>query len=176
MKKLLLISSLFFITIGVFAQEKKDRFNHSLGFGAGVSTGYGLSYRYFGGKLGVQVNFSPYKDETKVIMSSGVTFLFRLVELEKLSFYAYQANHFYYEKESYTYTEYDYEYSNGTTITTANKVTYLNEQKYFNNGAGIGLEFTPSKRISLNVMGGYGGQKDFRKISFTGETAIYFKF
>ena len=89
MKKLLLITSIFCLTTGVFAQEdvtpqKPERFKHALGFGAGISTGYGLSYRYFGDKFGTQINFSPYKDETKVMMSSGVTFLFRIVELEKL--------------------------------------------------------------------------------------------
>lgn len=180
MKKLLLITSIFCLTTGAFAQEEiepksTERFNHSLGFGAGVSTGYGLSYRYFGGKLGAQVNFAPYKDETKVIMSTGLTFLFRLVELEKISFFAYQANHFYFEEESYTYTDYEYDYYNGNN-TTAKEVTYSNERKFFNNGAGIGLEFTPNKRLSFNIMGGYGCQEDFKKISFTGETAIYFKF
>ncbi len=180
MKKLLLIASIFCLTSGAFAQEdlkakEVERFNHSLGFGAGVSTGHGISYRYFGKKLGAQVNFSPYKDETKVMMSSGVTFLFRMVELEKLSFFAYQANHYYYEKESYTYIDYQYDYYGGTN-TTSKEITHTNERNEVNNGLGIGLEFTLSKRIGFNVMGGYGGQDSFKKISFTGETAIYFRF
>lgn len=180
MKKIVLATALFCLIGNINAQEepkvnKEERFNHSLGFGAGVSTGHGLSYRYFGKKFGAQVNFSPYKDETKVMLSSGITFLLRLVELEKVSFFAYQANHYYYEKESYTYIDYSYDYYGGTN-TTSKEITHTNERNEINNGVGIGLEFTPSKRIGFNIMGGYGGQDSFKKISFTGETAIYFRF
>ncbi|MDG1477201.1 MAG: hypothetical protein P8Q14_08650, partial [Vicingaceae bacterium] len=116
MKKLLLFASIFCLTTGAFAQEEtkvnnKKRFNHSLGFGAGISTGHGLSYRYFGKKLGVQVNFSPYKDEYKTNISSGVTFLYRLVELNEFTFFLYQGNHYYFNEESHTYTDYDYDYN-----------------------------------------------------------------
>jgi hypothetical protein len=169
--KLLLSISILLMSSSIYAQgsivkKEKERFNHSLGFGAGVSTGYGLSYRYFGKKLGAQVNFSPYKDENKVIISSGLTFFLRMLELDEVSFFVYQANHFYYNKESYSY---DHNYS-------GEKVSYRNEQKYFNNGAGIGIEWTPHNRIGINIMGGYGGQENFDKISFTGETGVYFKF
>lgn len=179
-KSKIIIAVIFLILGGnVSAQndtqaETKERFKHNLGFGAGVSTGHGLSYKYFGKKLGAQVNFAPFKDETKVIMSTGLTLLLRLVELEKISFFVYQGNHFYFEEESYTYTEYGYDEFNGTQ--TSNEVTYSNERKELNTGAGIGLEFMPHKRIAFNIMGGYGGQDSFRKISFTGETSIYFKF
>ncbi|MGB0882898.1 MAG: hypothetical protein ACPGSO_08080, partial [Vicingaceae bacterium] len=161
MKKIVLATALFCLIGNINAQKEskvnnEERFNHSLGFGAGLSTGHGLSYRYFGKKLGVQVNFSPYKDETKVIMSSGLTFLYRIVELEKLSFFAYQANHYYFEEESYTYTEYSYDYYNGSN-TSSKEVTYKNERNEINNGVGIGLEFLPSDRIGFNIMGGYGG-------------------
>jgi len=178
MKKLLLITSIICLISGVFAQKeitpkKIERFNHSLGFGAGVSTGYGLSYRYFGNKLGAQVNFSPFKDENKLIISSGLTFLYRLAEIDELSFYVYQANHFYFREETVTNTSYDYTDYYETIETTT---TVFEEDKYFNNGAGIGVEWIHKNRLGLNAMAGYGGQENFKKLNFTGEVAVYFMF
>jgi len=178
MKKLLLITSIFCLTINAFAQEEKkikstERFKHSLGFGAGVSTGYGLSYRYFGEKFGAQVNFSPFKDETKLIVSSGLTFLYRIAEIDELSFFVYQANHFYFKEETVVNTSYDYTdtYETIETVTTT-----FEEDKYFNNGAGIGIEWVHDQRLGLNAMAGYGGQENFKKLNFTAEAAIYFMF
>jgi hypothetical protein len=172
--KLLISAGILLMSSSISAQgevvvEEKERFNHSLGFGAGISTGYGLSYRCFGKKLGIQINFSPYKDEEKVIISSGLTFLYRIVELENISFFVYQANHFYFKEETIVRKSYDFDYVE--TVTT----TFVKES-YLNNGVGIGLEWEPFERIGVNVMGGYGGQENFRKVSFTGEGAIYFRF
>jgi hypothetical protein len=169
--KLIIIAAILFITNNVFSQEKIEkresvRFNHSLGFGAGISTGYGMSYRYFGKKLGAQVNFSPYKDENKVNISSGLTFLYRIVELEEWSFYVYQGNHFYYDKDTST----DYNYMNDESV------TQTIETKYVNNGVGLGAEYATTERLSFNGMLGYGGQENFEKISITVEVAVYFKF
>jgi hypothetical protein len=46
----------------------------------------------------------------------------------------------------------------------------------FNNGLGIGIEFILLKRISFNLMGGYGAYRDCETLSLTGETGLYFKF
>ena len=168
--KLLIVAGVLLISSSAFSQTEiepnsQDRFNHSLGFGAGVSTGYGLSYRYFGEKLGVQVNFSPYKNENQLIISSGLTFLYRLVELEDLSFFVYQGNHFFFSEETVT------NYTEEPIITTT-----FEEDKYFNNGAGIGIEWVHRSRLGLNAMAGYGSQENFKKLNFTGEVAVYFKF
>lgn len=173
--KLLIVAGVFLISSSVFSQieiepKSQERFNHSLGFGAGVSTGIGLSYRYFGEKLGAQVNFMPYKDEGILIMSSGLTFLYRLVELEDLSFFVYQGNHFFFSEETVTNKSYDYPGA-VETITTI-----FEEDKYFNNGAGIGIEWVRRSRLGLNAMAGFGGQEYFKKLNFTGEVAVYFKF
>ena len=176
--KLLIVAGVLLISSSVFSQteiepKSQERFNHSLGFGAGVSTGYGLSYRYFGEKLGAQVSFMPYKDEGILIMSSGLTFLYRLVELEDLSFFVYQGNHFFFREETVTNRSYDYTdaYETIETITTT-----FEEDKYFNNGAGIGIEWVHRSRLGLNAMAGFGGQENFKKLNLTGEVAVYFKF
>ncbi len=170
MKMLIIIGALF-VSSTAYSQNKTEdkepvRFNHSLGFGAGVSTGYGLSYRYFGEKFGTQVNFSPYKDEERTNISLGLTFLYRIVELDQFSFFVYQGNHFFYDKNSSI--DYDYYSGKQTTRTT--------EKQFFNNGVGIGLEWDVSERIGINTMAGYGGRENFKKISITGEVAIYFRF
>ena len=171
MKKLLLITSIFCLTTSAFTQEetslqKPERLKHHLGFGAGISTGYGLSYRYFGDKFGSQVNFSPYKDETRVNISAGITFLYRLGDIKEYSFYLYQGNHFYFDE--HTETEYDYYSDTETSV--------VNKSQFFNHGIGVGVEYVTSDRISFNGMIGYGSQKDFKIISMSVEAAVYFKF
>jgi len=148
------------------SKEENVRFKNAIGLGAGFTTGYGLSYRYIPKQFGVQINFAPYKSESRNITSLGLTFICNLIEAEKTSLYLYQANHYYYEK--YKYKSYSY-YRNSSNDKT--EIT-----KHFNTGLGIGIEFIMLKRISFNIMGGYGAYRDFETLSLTGETGLYFKF
>jgi hypothetical protein len=168
---LLIVVITFLMTSSMYSQEKiekpiAEKYNHGVGFGAGISTGYGLSYRYFGKKLGAQVNFSPYKDRNNANVSSGVTFLYRLGTLDEFSFYVYQGNHLYYNKETLT----NYDEISGKEI-SVDKI-----ENFFNNGIGMGVEHITSERISLNGMIGYAGQENFEIISISVEVAVYFKF
>jgi hypothetical protein len=160
----LLIVSLFIVQFSLSAQEvsqseDKDTFKHSLGIGAGFTTGYGLSYRFYPKRFGVQTNFAPYKDNARNEYSFGLTLLFKLVETDKTNLFLYQGNHYFYRKEKHPYW-------NQSEIIS----------RYLNNGIGIGIEFIILKRVSFNLMGGYAGYRDFDQISITGETCLYFKF
>jgi len=147
--------------------QNESKFKHSLGAGAGFTTGYGLSYRFMPKKFGAQVNFAPYKDANSERYSVGLTFLYNLIETRYVDFFAYQGNHFY--SNSYDVFEYDPNPPYGST-------TRREKESYVNNGLGLGVEFIIAKRIGLNLMGGYAFYDNFSQINFTGETALYFKF
>ena len=156
---------LFFIQKNASGQEladsitiKKEVFNHSLGIGAGFTTGVGLSYRYESGGFGVQTTFAPYSDDYNTEISFGITFLLKLIEAEQTSLYLYQGNHYYYRKIKQDY--YNDESTTGK----------------LNNGFGFGIEYVIENHISLNIMGGYAGYDTFDRISMTGEVALYYKF
>jgi hypothetical protein len=143
---------------GKIVKQEQEYFKHSLGFGAGYSTGYGISYRYFGEKFGAQINFGPNKNGKELEVSTGLTFLYRILDLKDFTFYVYQGNNFYIKKE-------------------INKETKkIVEENYFNNGLGIAGEWVFNSHIGLNLMGGYSSRENFKKIGFTGEVAVYFKF
>ena len=125
--------------------------------GAGFTTGYGLSYRFWPGKLGLQGTFAPYSNQDMSDYSIGVTLLFKLVETEKVNLLLYQGNHYIYRK---------HKYDNSDDVNT----------RHFNNGLGIGIEFIILKRVSFNLMGGYAGYRNFERIAPTGETGLYFRF
>jgi hypothetical protein len=163
---LIFLLILSFLNLTISGQEKVDtininKFKHALGFGAGFTTGYGLSYRFMPNKFGVQTNFAPYKDKYRALFSFGITFLYKLIETNNINLFLYQGNHYFYRKEKYIYYDQNDSYQ---------------VDKYFNNGLGIGIEFIILKRLSFNLMGGYAGFENFNKISFTGETGLYFRF
>ena len=141
--------------------NENARFRNALGIGAGFTTGIGVSYRYYFSKFGIQATFGPLQDNDTYRYSAGLTFIYNLIETSKTNFFLYQGNHYFYTREKYHGSYYSF--NNQTT-------------KYFNNGVGMGLEFIILKRVSFNLMGGYGVYKNFKYFSLTGETGLYFKF
>ena len=133
-----------------------------LGAAAGITTGYGLSYRFCPNKAGIQLTFAPTSNKYHTRISAGLTFLFRMVETERANLFIYQGNHFLFYKDTYTYY-----YGNSHT-----------SKEYYNmyNGIGLGIEFIIVKRVSLNIMGGYAAYENFNRLSLTGETGLFFKF
>jgi hypothetical protein len=137
-----------------YAAENNEPLIHALGVAAGFTTGYGLSYRFFPNKFGVQTTFAPYSDNNRATYSIGLTLLYKISESENINLLLYQGNQYYYNKNK----------DNNTV------------SKYFNNGLGIGIEFIIQKRFSCNFMGGYAGYENFNKVNFTAEVALYYKF
>ncbi|MGZ5245339.1 MAG: hypothetical protein ACXWD4_15565, partial [Bacteroidia bacterium] len=85
------------------APANPEKLKHSIGAGAGFTTGYGLSYRYRPGKFGVQVNFAPYSNKDVSRFSTGLTFLYTLIENKMSNLYLYQGNHHYYDSHLETF-------------------------------------------------------------------------
>jgi hypothetical protein len=161
MKVLALFLCLVSLPVALSGQEKADtlskaKFNNSLGVAAGFTTGYGLSYRYWPRKFGIQITFAPYENKYEAHYSFGLAFLVKVINTEKANFFLYEGNHFLFNKQKYEYNP------------THNTAIY--------NGIGIGIEFIMLKYISFNLMGGYAGFENFDRVGFTGETGLYFRF
>lgn len=158
--------SLTFYNLETYAQNEDPKqdsitidkgFVNYLGFGAGFTTGYGLSYRYwpkYMGAFGFQFNFAPMRSGSTNRYSYGLSMLLSMVETKTVNLYLYQGNHLY---------------------STYNISNNSNNQELYN-GIGIGLEFLSKERVSYNLMGGIAAFESFSKYNFTGELAIYYKF
>jgi hypothetical protein len=112
----------------------------------------------------VQVNFAPYKSESITRFSTGLTFLYQLMETEITSLYIYQANHYYSNSNSAAYNQVSGLYDK------------KEEEAYFNNGLGFGFEVIIVKNIGFNLMTGYALYQNAKNYNITGEAALYFKF
>lgn len=172
MKKSFFLFVLSFTCIIVSGQDTEQskqplEFKHALGVGAGWTTGYGISYRYFLKKYGIQATFAPYSDDYTTQFSAGLSFIIYLINTENTNLFFYQGNHFFYSKKYY--------YGGGMYI-TGNDYNSRYVDQFFNNGFGIGIEFLIVNRVSFNLMGGYAGYENLDRISLTGETGLYYRF
>ncbi|MBA3900013.1 MAG: hypothetical protein H0X62_07355 [Bacteroidetes bacterium] len=158
-----------------WAQEtepEKESYKHGLGIGAGFTTGYGLSYRFFPGKLGFQLNLAPYKTAETARYSAGLTFIYPIIPGNITTLYIYQGNHFLYSSERIYFED------NTRTIESWEPTEFTGQRvdQFFNHGIGFGMEIVFAKRMGLNLMAGYAAYDNFKMLNVTGETALYFKF
>ena len=157
MKKQLITTIVLILTVFVSANSQEEQvkilpeFNHSIGFDAGGSNGYGFSYRYWPGKWGVQINTFPYISVKTYDVSFGVSLLNRLYESEKIRFYLYYGNHLLFER----YENFNYNYEPNPpyeyTYTTAYKSDFT-----WVTGVGPGFEFYMANRLGFNIRFGIG--------------------
>lgn len=183
MKKFSLILVFLLIFFGAIAQESdatkgsaKVSTPHEIGFAAGFSTGYGLSYRYWPKVVGVQFTAFPFVSDDESYISLGLTSLFELDSRDWYRFFGFIGTHLNiqeYDDEVYS-SGFDY---NGyySTLVETNKV----EKKKYIVGIGPGIEFTPGGRIGINIMTGFQFQyvdKNDWGTYPTIESGIYFRF
>jgi hypothetical protein len=146
MKKILFLLLMVFSGFTASAQPESIReFKHFVGFDAGGSNGFGLSYRYMPSKWGVQVNGFPIGSPHYYSISAGLTIMRSLYENERMRFFVYYGNHLIFEKQE---TEW---YYNGTDYTETD-----GKSTQWNTGAGPGFEVYIAKRLALNVRFGIG--------------------
>lgn len=154
------------------------RQRHEIGFAAGYTTGYGLAYRTWRGRLGAQVVFAPFKVETIERYSAGLSFFWSLVRTDISNFFIYQGNHFYSNNRYYneSYPLYD-TFTN--TVTGYYRDPNVHE-KYWNHGAGIGYEIfrRPGKSnpFGASFMFGMATYNNFEGANLTGEVSFMYKF
>jgi len=175
--KFLVATALVFCTMNLstsFADENKVG-TYNIGLAAGFVTGYGLSYRQWFGKNGVQITLAPYysSDTTKTdfSMSFGVVGLRMLKEARFVNLFAYYGAHYWYShlKETTILENNPNAPSAQTTYTTSKRI-------YAGGGPGLDIHFW---KLSFNIMFGLAFTSDLDQstgIQFTGETGLYYSF
>ena len=140
-----------------FSSLSQDNSPHHIGMSAGVTTGFGLSYRYWPSKLGVQLTALPTMSQNNGSLTSvGLTVLYILKDREKIDLYAYLGNSILYFKENNT------------------------SDLVYNSGLGFGLKFDIFDELNINTQFGYGGinlaNKNRMNFSIIGELGLYYHF
>lgn len=172
-KTITLITVFALFSIGSSAQMKlnnpEEKSEHALGVALGMTTGYGISYRYSPSKFSFQLAFSPYKTEDEYKFVTGLSFYYKVVDKEKIDFFLYQASEFVLE-ERYV------DFYNGPYYLHPYYGNYKENNDHVNIGIGFGLEFLIKKRVTFNIMGGYGAFENFKRITPTIETSLFYNF
>lgn len=171
MKKLCLLGLLIIIGATTLSAQEKENITqpkHAVGLAAGFSTGYGLSYRYWPQKLGLQVTMAPFLSNDEYNVSLGVTGLYKLRSAKYYNFFLYYSNHFLFEKnKNYWY----YDSNQGSGFTTKRDFTWVT-------GGGPGFEIVAWGRLGFNGMFGLAyydhGSSDW-EVTMTVESGIFFK-
>ena len=145
---------------------------NNIGAGAGFVTGYGLSYRHWFNKNGIQATFAPYyskdKNETDYSLSVGVTGLHTLKEAKYVNLLVYFGPHFWYNHQKGPMVHYD--------ETTGYSDNFSEKFLFFGGGPGFDFHFW---KMSFNLMFGLAGRTNFENnsgIQFTGEAGLYYSF
>lgn len=184
MKKIIsLLGALVFCMqiTNINAQEKEPVFENSgnqIGAFVGGSSGYGLSYRYFKNKNGVQIATIPIFSKEEAHFSIGAEYLHSLYRVKRINLYSYVGYHFNYQKNQSAYDDfsiigpYNVEYD------------YYRDEKEMSAsifGIGVGFELMAGNHVGFNWQFGYGfcykskTKEDWRTIVDAG-FGIYFKF
>jgi hypothetical protein len=156
---ILMILIIVLLSTSIFGQEnnkneKIGQQKHSVGIGAGFTTGFGLSYRYLPKKLGIQATFLILPDN--YYSSFGATILYKVIQRQSSWFYLYQSNLY-------------------STYRNSGFTCGCPYYEWFN-GLGFGTEILLGKHVGLNFMGGTGFYESFDEFTVTGGTGLYFKF
>lgn len=155
MEKLIFIL-LLLTGLSAFSQDEIDaNLSRYIGASAGASTGFGLSYRYWPGRFGGQIVFTPISDESVIILCLGTTGFLSLYTSKHTRLFTYLA-------------------ANGVYNT-------YNNDLGFAIGFGPGVEIFIFENIAFDIMFGYGlsgGNTLFNQggLGFTVETALHYRF
>lgn len=123
---------------------------------AGMTTGIGLTYRYYPENWGGQITFGPYWDKRNLFVSTGATVLKTLHRTKFTKLFLYNAL-------SYNYSNMDEPESDDTAVHS------------FMYGIGPGFEIYLVRNIALDLMFGYAAGNEYG-IGYTGEVGIFYRF
>ncbi len=156
----------------VLAFNQESTHKHELGLSAGVTTGKGISYRYWANKSGFQITTIPPLLENGKFsyFNSGVSYLYTLANVREGRFYTYLSGSYEIKYDYYV----DYIYYPGGGYAKENYFKY----ETINAGLGLGFDIYMGKYLGLNLQGGYG-LVDFLNgvnTTFAAEIGLYFKF
>lgn len=147
---------------------------HEVGIAAGFVTGYGLSYRYWPQKMGIQFTAFPLISADESYFSFGANGLLELDSRKWYRFFAYLGGNVNIQSyDAYVGSNYDPNTGNYSSYTER-----VNETRY-TCGFGPGIEFTPGGKIGFNIMTGfqfYYEDSDEWGTAPSIEGGVYFRF
>lgn len=163
-----------------FVQSK-----HEFGVATGLTTGYGISYRYWPKKIGFQFTTFPVVSSGEKNLSLGLIGLYELDAKRWYRFYVFAGGNFNWTENKPSATNVDN--FNSTDETPLDWIFNLNspdeEQKSYTAGFGPGIEFTPAKHFGVNLMTGFrynsidkAVSKDVWSYTLTADIAVYIRF
>ena len=146
--KLIITLLLICIIAHAEAQDEQRVRSQQIGAHIGLTTGMGISYRFWPAKLGIQATFIPVKTDTIQFISFGLTGLLTLSEKQHFKTFLYLGNHL---------------------------VSRNGHQEY---NIGFGPGFTVGSKVRFNLIIGYGfyDVSDTFNMLPTGEIGVYYKF
>jgi len=157
------IFCLFYVTIflgPLICQTKVDSsaaklYRHNFGITRDYRSGYGVSYKYWPGRVGIQFNLDPVIITQDRLIGSGITLLYKFTEAGWINLFLYQGFHFQYSKQNYFYQE---------------------SQKIFYEAMGLGSELMLSKHLSLTITAGFIGFSEYERFLLTSQTGLFYRF
>lgn len=163
LKKIIL---LVFISSFWISTNAQNETKHHIGFSYGTTTGYGLSYRFWPKKLGVQITTLPiiksgnFQFGIKKSLNIGISGLYTLKDNKFVDLYTYLGN-------VITLEEYYGDFP-----------PYSTTQPRYNIGVGLGMKFEFLQDLNFNIQYGYGLYNiasEYLYTDFTGEIGLYYQ-
>lgn len=174
------IGVIVFLNKSVYAEGDSMKvhqpFRHELGLAAGMTTGYGMGYRLWKGKLGAQLVTAPFKSTVVERYVGGLTLLFTLGQSDVYRFFMYQSNQYSSSNRYFPPTSY-FDEVTGQEIVYAPPTQKIQGWAH---GLGLGYEvfYRPGRQIpfGLSFMTGWGVFDNFQSSNITIEAALLYKF
>lgn len=149
--------------------------NHELGLALGATSGYGISYRLWIGKIGGQIVGAPFKTTDVEQYNIGMTLLYSLKKTDIYRFFLYQSNQYRSSNTYYAVTSY-YDW---TTQINYIYAPPTQKSQYWAHGIGMGFEiFRPVEKANpfgISFMTGLGSYKNFTQANLTAELSVMYK-
>jgi len=132
--------TILLITISFFGYSQPK---HHLGYHFGTQQNYGLSYRYWPNKIGIEATFlptimAPLKKSYNQKLTFGISVLYTIKDYEKVDLFGYFSN---------------------VVISQQNKSdnpTFIIDPYVFNSALGLGLKIDFLEDLNFNFQFGYG--------------------
>ena len=150
------------LTTNTSNNDMPHNFYHYVGLYSGMSTGIGITYRYFD-DWGIQISLLPFTYYGTFTLNFGTVALKTIYNGEWSKFFLFLGG-------SVNYNSYSYSYLGGSSLS-------------FGVGAGAGMEFYLFKNIAIDLMFGLGGNNLGRSgyyssgyFGITVEGGIFYRF
>ncbi|MFZ6052475.1 hypothetical protein [Halocola ammonii] len=129
---------------------------------AGISQGFGMSFRFWPEKFGTQFTFTPVVDEYFELYSLGFSLLHWVSKGEKIGLYAYQGNHLLVDIDR------DIREPDGS------KRTRWDNQYYC--GLGFGAQINLVTRFKLDITTGFVAMNNFQRLRTDLGIGLFYEF